>query len=98
MVSQEEDRIGGAPAVRNLALRNTVLPSSVLLPNVQENKESVPQRIMYQGIPDQCFICTRHFGHLGKDCPPKRYRSEEASKSTSKAGRSDWTPVATKHT
>ena len=52
---------------------------------------------MYQGHLDQCFIC-RHFGHLGKDCPRKCYRSEEASKSTSKVGRCDWTPVAAKHT
>ena len=42
VASQEDDRIGGAPAVRILALMNSVLPSSVLLPNVQENKEPVP--------------------------------------------------------
>ena len=64
---------------------------------MQENKEPLPQRIVYQGLPDQCFIC-RHFGHLGKDCPRKRYRSEEAPKPTTKVRRSDWTPVATKHT
>ena len=52
---------------------------------------------MYQGLPDQCFIY-RHFGDLRKDFPQKRYRSEETSKSTSMVGRSDWTPVATKHT
>ena len=52
---------------------------------------------MYQGLPDQCFIC-RHFGHLGKDFPQKRFLSKEASKSTSKVGRSDWTPIARKHT
>ena len=64
---------------------------------MQENKEPFPQRIVYQGLPDQCFIC-RHFGHLGKDCPRKRYRSKEAPKPTTKVGRSDWTPVAAKHT
>ena len=83
--------------MRILALKHSVLPSLVLLLHVQENKEPVPQRIIYQGLPDQCFIC-RHFGHLGKDCPQKRYRSKEASKSTSKVGRSDWTPIARKHT
>ena len=97
VASQEDDRIGGAPVVRILALKHSVLPSLVLLLHVQENKEPVPQRIIYQGLPDQCFIC-RHFGHLGKDCPQKRYRSKEASKSTSKVGRSDWTPIARKHT
>ena len=95
--SQEDERIRGAPTVRILAPRNNALPSSVLLPNLQENKEPLPQRIVYQGLPDQCFIC-RHFGHLGKDCPWKCYRSEEAPKSTAKVGRSDWTPVAAKHT
>ena len=94
---QEDERTRGAPAVRILAPRNNVLPSSVLLPNLQENKEPLHQRIVYQGLPDQCFIC-RHFGHLGKDCPRKRYRSEEAPKSTAKVGRSDWTPVTPKHT
>ena len=52
---------------------------------------------MYQGLPEQCFIC-RNFGHLGKECPRRRDRSEEeVFKSTSKVGKSDWTPVATKH-
>ena len=94
--SQEDDRRRGTPAVKILAPRNSVLPSSVLLPNLQKNKEPLPQKILYQGLPDQCFIC-RHFGHLGKDCPRKRFRSEEASKSTSKGGKSDWTPIAAKH-
>ena len=83
--------------MRILAPRNRVLPSSVLLPNLQKNKESLSRRIMYQGLPDQCFIC-RHFGHLGRDCPRKRYRSEEACKLTSKVGRSDWTLAVAKHT
>ena len=51
---------------------------------------------MYQGLPDQCFIC-RNFGYLGKECPRRRDRSEEVLKSTSKVGKSDWTPVAAKH-
>ena len=53
--------------------------------------------IIYQGLSVQCFLC-RHFGHLGKDCTQKLYPSEEASKSTFKAGRSDWTPIAAKDT
>ena len=52
---------------------------------------------MYQGLPDQCFIC-RHFGHLGKDCPRKCYRLEEAPKPIAKVGRSNWTLVGSKHT
>ena len=50
--SQEDVRIRGAPTVRILAPRNNGLPSSVLLPNLQENKEPLPQRIVYQGLPD----------------------------------------------
>ena len=94
--SQDDDRIRGAPSLRILAPRNSELPSYVLLPNLQEHKEPLSQKIMYQGLPDQCFIC-RNFGHLGKECPRRRDRSEEVLKSTSKVGKSDWTPVATKH-
>ena len=72
-----------------LVPRNNVLPSLVLLSSSQENKESMPQRIMYQGLPNQCFI-SRNVGLLAKDCLRKRYQLEEASKSTSKVGRSDW--------
>ena len=63
--SQEDDCIWGALAVRVLAPRNNVLPSSVLLPNLQENKELLPQRIIYQMLMDQRFIC-RHLGLLGR--------------------------------
>ena len=34
--AQEDERIRGAPAVRILAPQNNVLPSSVLLPNLQK--------------------------------------------------------------
>ena len=94
--SQDDDHIRGAPSLRILAPRNSELPSYVLLPNLQEHKEPLSQKIMYQGLPEQCFIC-RNFGHLGKECPRRRDRSEEVLKSTSKVGKSDWTPVATKH-
>ena len=69
--SQDDDRIRGAPSLRILAPRNSELPSYVLLPNLQEDKEPLSQKIMYQGLPEQCFIC-RNFGHLGKECPRRR--------------------------
>ena len=82
--------------MRILAHTNSVLPSPILLSNLQEHKESLIQTIMYQGVPDQCFMY-RNFGHLGKDCPRRCYQSEEVLKSTSKVGKADCTLVTTKH-
>ena len=58
------DRAGGAPAVRLIAPRSICLPTTISLPNLLINKPPVVQKVYYQGLPDQCFVC-RQFDHLG---------------------------------
>ena len=58
---------------------------------------SLSQRILYQGLPGQYFICN-HFWNLEKDCPRRHYQSNEVPKSTSTVGGSDWSSIAAKHT
>ena len=61
------NRMGGVPAVRLIAPRSIPLPATISLPNLLLNKPVVVQKVYYQGLPDQCFVC-RQFGHLGRDC------------------------------
>ena len=61
------DRMGGVPVVRLIAPRSVRLPTTISLPNLLLNKPPVVQKVYYQGLPDQCFVC-RQFGHLGRDC------------------------------
>ena len=65
------DRAGGVPAIRIIAPRSKRLPTTISLPNLLINKPPVIQKVYYQGLPDQCFVC-RQFGHLGRDCQKRR--------------------------
>ena len=65
------DRASGAPVVRIIAPRSRRLPTTMSLPNLLINKPLVIQKVYYQGLPDQCFVC-RQFGHLGRDCQKRR--------------------------
>ena len=58
------DGQGGVPAVRLIAPRSVRLPATISLPNLLKNELPVVQKVYYQGLPNQCFVC-RQFGHLG---------------------------------
>ena len=51
------DRAGGVPIVRLIAPRSIRLPTTISLPNLPINKPPVVQKVYYQGLPDQCFVC-----------------------------------------
>ena len=51
------DRAGGNLAVRLIAPRSIRLPTTISLPNLLINKPPVVQKVYYQGLPDQCFVC-----------------------------------------
>ena len=47
----------------------SVLSSHILLPNLLDSTQPLySQKIMYRGLPNQCFWCFK-FGHLAKHCP-----------------------------
>ena len=64
VIGIREGQVGGVPAVRLIAPRSVRLPSTITLPNFIMNRSPVVQKIYYQGLPNQCFVC-RQFGHLG---------------------------------
>ena len=59
----------GATSTKLLISKSTDLPSNILLPNLlNSGQESYSQKILYRGLPNQCFRCFG-FGHLAKYCP-----------------------------
>ena len=66
---QNDDKYMGATSTKLLISKSTNLPSNILLPNLLDSRqESYSQRILYRGLPNQCFRCFG-FGHLAKNCP-----------------------------
>ena len=63
------DKMVGAVSAKLLISKDTVLPSHILLPNLLDSrKPSYSHKVMYRGLPNQCFRCLG-FGHLAKHCP-----------------------------
>ena len=59
------DKYLGAVSVKLLLSR---LPSNILLPNLLDSMQaSFSQKILYRGLPNQCFCCFG-FGHLVEYC------------------------------
>ena len=92
------DRAGGAPAVRIIAPRSRRLPTTISLPNLLINKPPVIQKVYYQGLPDQCFVC-RQFGHLGRDCQKRRSNVNSDAHPTNRqhVSKDGWSTVSNKH-
>ena len=66
---QNNDKYMGAISTKLLISKSTILPANILLPNLLDSRqESYSQRILYRGLPNQCFRCFG-FGHLAKNCP-----------------------------
>ena len=92
----ESNRGGGVPAVRLIAPRNVRLPAMIALPNLINNKPPVMQKVYYQGLPDQCFVC-RQFGHLGRDCQKRRPNVEAHRPNQPMVNNDGWSTVSAKH-
>ena len=90
------DRMGGVPAVRLIAPRSVRLPATISLPNLLLNKPPVVQKVYYQGLPDQCFLC-RQFGHLGRDCQKRRTYKEAQPPNRPDVNYDGWSTVSNKH-
>ena len=58
---------GGAPSVKLLCKKDAVLPNWIRLPKLQGNMFQKIQKVLYFGLPNQCFSCKK-IGHLAKDC------------------------------
>ena len=58
---------GGAPSVKLLCKKDAVLPNWIRLPKLQGNMFQKIQKVLYFGLPNQCFSCIK-IGHLVKDC------------------------------
>ena len=90
------DRVGGVPAVTVIAPRSVCLPTMISLPNLLTNKPPVMQKVYYQGLPNQCFVC-RQFGHLGRECQKRRPNVESNPPPRLAANNDGWSSVSTKH-
>ena len=90
------DRMGGVPAVRLIAPRSVRLPATISLPNLLLNKPPVVQKVYYQGLPDQCFVC-RQFGHLGRDCQKRRTYNEAQTPNRPNVNYDGWSTISNKH-
>ena len=76
---QSEDKYLGAASAKLLISKSTKLPSNILLPNLLDPLQApYSQKILYRGLPNQCFRCFG-FGHLAKYCPKFK---EEINKHT----------------
>ena len=96
VIGMREGQVGGVPAVRLIAPRSVPLPSTITLPNLLMNKSPVVQKIYYQGLPNQCFVC-RQFGHLGRDCQKRRPKDEARAPTQPNVNNEGWSTVAAKH-
>ena len=68
-ICQAEEKSMGAASAKILISKTVVLPSTILLPNLLDpSEESFSQKVLYKGLPNQCFRCFG-FGHLAKNCP-----------------------------
>ena len=89
----------GAASAKKLISKSVVLPSNILLPNTSQ--EFFSQKILYRGLPNQCFCCFR-FGHLAKNCPKITKNTDKYVPITnimSSQDRSDgWTEVGRRKT
>ena len=66
---RSEDKYLGAASAKLLISKSTRLPSNILLPNLLDPLQApYSQKILYRGLPNQCFRCFG-FGHLAKYCP-----------------------------
>ena len=90
------DRMGGVPVVRLIAPTSVRLLATMSLPNLLLNKPPVMQKIYYQGLPDQCFVC-RQFGHLGRDCQKRRTYKEAQPPKRPDVNYDGWSTVSNKH-
>ena len=92
----------GAISAKILVSRATILSSHILLPNLLDSTQSpYSQKIMYRGLPNQCFRCFG-FGHLAKHCPKFQNASHILEPSTAiiryKASFEEWTIVGNRKT
>ena len=99
---KEGDKMLGAMSAKILVSKATVLPSHILLPNLLDSTQSpYSQKIMYRGLPNQCFRCFG-FGHLAKHCPKFQNASHIVEPSTTiipyKASSEGWTIVGNRKT
>ena len=90
------DRMGGVPAIRLIAPRSVCLPTTISLPNLLLNKPHVVQKVYYQGLPDQFFVC-RQFDHLGRDCQKWRTYKEAQPPNRPDVNYDGWSTVSNKH-
>ena len=99
---KEGDKKLGAISAKILVSKTTILPSHILLPNLLDSTQSpYSQKIMYRGLPNQCFRCFG-FGHLAKHCPKFQNASCIVEPSTAiipyKASSEGWTIVENRKT
>ena len=90
------DGQGGVPAVRLIAPRSVRLPATISLPNLLKNELPVVQKVYYQGLPNQCFVC-RQFGHLGRDCQKRRLNAEARPINRPDVNNDGWFTISAKH-
>ena len=99
---KEGDKMLGAISAKILVSRATILSSHILLPNLLDSTQSpYSQKIMYRGLPNQCFRCFG-FGHLAKHCPKFQNGSHILEPSMAiipyKASSEEWTIVGNRKT